>query len=160
MRMRFNMLVGVALVGCASFVAAQTETQTTTQTETKFITVDGEVVRYEPGKVIVIRGTDKAEVIYNLSPTVTVPADIQVGRRVTLYTEPVGGIDFPDAPELPDYMDFVYVAFTVGMTFQVSDTNIADRAIRRTIVRHSMLSYLFGTVIVGVTINVVGNLVH
>lgn len=91
--MRLNILVGVALFGCASFVAAQseTQTQTTTQTETKVITVDGEVVRYEPGKVIVIRGTDKAEVVYNLAPSVTVPPDIQVGRRVTLYTEPVAG---------------------------------------------------------------------
>ncbi|MEA3185543.1 MAG: hypothetical protein QOJ74_2020 [Ilumatobacteraceae bacterium] len=76
------------------------------------------------------------------------------------YTEPVGGIDFGGAQDLPDYMDFVYVAFTVGMTFQVSDTNIAARSIRRAIVRHSMLSYLFGTVVVGVAINVVGNLIR
>jgi uncharacterized membrane protein len=45
------------------------------------------------------------------------------------------------------------------MTFQVSDTDIAQRAIRRTVIHHAMLSYLFGTVIVGVAINVVGNLI-
>ena len=86
--MRFRILIGVAVLGCATFVAAQTET--TTQTE-KWITVDGDVVRYEPGKVIVIRGRDNAEVVYTLAPTVTVPPDVQVGRRVTLYTEPTAG---------------------------------------------------------------------
>lgn len=75
------------------------------------------------------------------------------------YSEPAGGIDFADQRERPDYMDFVYVAFTVGMTFQVSDTGIAERRIRRTVIRHALLSYLFGTVIVGVAINVVGNLI-
>ncbi len=75
------------------------------------------------------------------------------------YSEPVGGIDFANQRQRPDYMDFVYLAFTVGMTFQVSDTGIAERKIRRTVIRHAMLSYLFGTVIVGVAINVVGNLI-
>ena len=91
--MRFNMLAGMALFGCASLAAgAQATTQTTTtQTETKVVTVDGEVVRYEPGKVIVIRGVDNNEVVYNLAPSVAVPPDIQVGRRVTLYTEPAAG---------------------------------------------------------------------
>ena len=75
------------------------------------------------------------------------------------YSEHPGGIEFPNT-EPPDYMDFVYVAFTVGMTFQVSDTGIAQRSIRRTVIRHALLSYIFGTVIVGVAINVVGNLVR
>ena len=48
----------------------------------------------------------------------------------------------------PDYADFVYVAFTVGMTFQVSDTDIGSRIIRRTVLRHTLLSYLFGAIIV------------
>jgi uncharacterized membrane protein len=75
------------------------------------------------------------------------------------YREQAGGIEFANRQEPPDYMDFVYVAFTIGMTFQVSDTGIADRAIRRTVIRHALLSYVFATVIVGVAINVVGNLV-
>jgi uncharacterized membrane protein len=75
------------------------------------------------------------------------------------YTTPVGGIDFKDdAP--PDYQDFAYVAFTVGMTFQVSDTDIQNRIIRRTILRHALLSYLFGAVILAVTINVVASLLQ
>lgn len=76
------------------------------------------------------------------------------------YSEPVGGIDFTNPQEAPDYMDFVYIAFTIGMTFQVSDTAIGQQAIRRAVVRHSLLSYVFGAVIVGVTINVVGGLIR
>ena len=74
------------------------------------------------------------------------------------YDDPVGGVDFP-GDELPDYRDFVYLGFTVGMTFQVSDTNISKRAIRRTITRHAIISYLFGTVIIGVTINVMAGFI-
>jgi uncharacterized membrane protein len=74
------------------------------------------------------------------------------------YMEPVGGVSFVDQQD-PDYMDFAYMAFTIGMTFQVSDTEVSERTIRRTITRHALLSYLFGTVIIGVTINVVGSLI-
>lgn len=80
------------------------------------------------------------------------------------YRQPEGGIEFGSddgaTEESPDYLDFVYIAFTVGMTFQVSDTGVAKRAIRRAVIRHALLSYLFGTVIVGVAINVVGNLIQ
>lgn len=80
-------------------------------------------------------------------------------RYARLYYEsPPGGIDFPGSPS-PDYRDFVYLAFTIGMTFQVSDTPISASHIRRTVTRHALIGYLFGTVIVGVTINVVGGLV-
>jgi uncharacterized membrane protein len=69
---------------------------------------------------------------------------------------PVGGIDFKSGPEYaPDYRDFAYVAFGIGMTFQVADTDVNDREIRRTVLRHSLLGYLFGAVILAVTINVV-----
>jgi uncharacterized membrane protein len=69
---------------------------------------------------------------------------------------PVGGIDFKSGPEYaPDYRDFAYVAFGIGMTFQVADTDVNDREVRRTVLRHSLLGYLFGAVILAVTINVV-----
>ena len=75
---------------CASMalVAGGRALAQTTQTETKYVTVDGEVIRYAPGKVIVVRGADSKEVTYTLAPSLVMPADIQVGRRVTLYTEP------------------------------------------------------------------------
>jgi uncharacterized membrane protein len=76
------------------------------------------------------------------------------------YGHPPGGIEFANSKEPPDYMDFVYVAFTIGMTFQVSDTGIGQREIRRAVFRHALLSYVFGAVIVGIAINVVGNLIR
>ncbi|MCU1457828.1 MAG: hypothetical protein JWL73_1920 [Actinomycetia bacterium] len=77
------------------------------------------------------------------------------------YEEPQGGIDFKSKTETdPDFRDFAYVAFTIGMTFQVSDTDIQKRRIRRSVLGHAMLSYLFGTVIVAVTINVLAGLVN
>ena len=85
------------------------------------------------------------------------------------YTDPVGGIAFsgkraPDAvdpdAEPPDYRDFAYVAFTIGMTFQVSDTDVDSRVIRRTVLRHALLSYLFGACILATLVNVVGSLIN
>ena len=75
------------------------------------------------------------------------------------YSRPVGGIDFnEDNP--PTYLDFAYLALTIGMTFQVSDTNLTSRAIRRIALSHALLSYLFGAVIVALVINVVSSLLH
>lgn len=74
------------------------------------------------------------------------------------YDAPEGGLAFPDESQ-PDYRDFAYLAFTVGMTFQVSDTAVSSARIRHTVTRHALLSFIFGTVIIGVTINVVGGLV-
>ena len=74
------------------------------------------------------------------------------------YTDEIGsGIDFND-DDKPDYRDFAYLALTIGMTYQVSDTNISEKAIRRTALRHALLSYVFGTVVIAVTINVVASL--
>lgn len=73
------------------------------------------------------------------------------------YVGKPGGIDFNE-PELPRYIDFAYLAFTIGMTFQVSDTSLETKAIRATALRHALLSYLFGTVIVATTINLIAGL--
>ncbi len=58
----------------------------------------------------------------------------------------------------PQYSDFAYLSFTLGMTFQVSDTNISDVRVRKAILRHTLLSYVFGTVILATTINLVAGL--
>ena len=73
------------------------------------------------------------------------------------YGNGVGGIDFND-DEDPDYLDFAYLAFTIGMTFQVSDTDLTAKAIRRAALRHALVSYLFGAVIVALVINIVASL--
>ena len=75
------------------------------------------------------------------------------------YSDPAGGIDFKN-DEAPDYQDFAYVAFTVGMTFQVSDTDVQARLIRRSVLRHALLAYVFGAVILAVTINVIANVIQ
>ncbi len=74
------------------------------------------------------------------------------------YLPPVGGIDFKTKQEMPNYRDFAYVAFTVGMTFQVSDTDIQRAEVRRSVLAQALISYLFGAVILAVTINVVASL--
>lgn len=65
-----------------------------------------------------------------------------------------GGIDF-NQDEPPQYTDFAYLATSLGMTYQVSDTALRNHAIRAEALKHSLLSYLFGTVILAATINLV-----
>jgi uncharacterized membrane protein len=76
------------------------------------------------------------------------------------YTAPVGGIDFKSGEYEPDYRDFAYFAFTVGMTFQVSDTDVNSREMRHIVLRHALLSYLFGAVILGLAVNVIASLLN
>jgi uncharacterized membrane protein len=73
------------------------------------------------------------------------------------YSGTPGGIDFNDKGG-PDYRDFAYLAFTIGMTFQVSDTNIQSRDIRRTVLRHAWLSFPLVAVIIATSINLVSGL--
>jgi uncharacterized membrane protein len=70
---------------------------------------------------------------------------------------PVGGLEFPNEKE-PDYLDFVYFSFVVGMTFQVSDVDISSRHIRRLTLIHGIVSFVFNTAIVALSINVVSSL--
>jgi uncharacterized membrane protein len=72
------------------------------------------------------------------------------------YSPPQGGIDF--GGESPDYLDFAYLALTIGMCFQVSDTDLTGQRVRRTALYHALLSYVLGTVIVAVTVNLVASL--
>jgi uncharacterized membrane protein len=75
------------------------------------------------------------------------------------YSEPTGGIEFNEA-EPPTYMDFAYFSFTIGMCFQVSDTSITAKRVRRITLHHALLSYLFGAVLLGLVINVVATLLR
>ena len=73
------------------------------------------------------------------------------------YSPPYGGIEF-NGPNPPTYADFAYVAFSIGMTFQVSDTNLTDRRFRIAVLVHGLLSFIFVTTILAVTINLVAGL--
>jgi len=70
------------------------------------------------------------------------------------YSEPRGGIHF-DETKNPAYLDFAYVAFTLGMTYQVSDTGLENSTMRATVLRHTLLSYVLGAVVLAATINLV-----
>jgi uncharacterized membrane protein len=67
------------------------------------------------------------------------------------------GVDF-NQDQAPRYTDFAYLAFTIGMTFQVSDTAVASHGIRMTALRHGLLSYLFGSVILASSVNLIASL--
>lgn len=73
------------------------------------------------------------------------------------YTHPPGGIDFNTEAE-PCYRDFIYFSFNLGMTYQVSDNNVTTTELRSVIWRHCLLSYVFGTVILAATINLVAGI--
>ncbi|MDV9188360.1 DUF1345 domain-containing protein [Streptomyces sp. SR27] len=74
------------------------------------------------------------------------------------YRRPGGGIDF-NSPEPPRYSDFLYFSYNLGMTYQVSDTNVSDTTIRSVALRHCLLSYVFGVSILATTINLVTGIV-
>ena len=81
------------------------------------------------------------------------------------YSSATGhGVDFvggtAPASYGADYRDFAYLAFTIGMTYQVSDTTLRNRTFRRTVLRHALLGYLFGVVIVAGAINLIASLLH
>jgi uncharacterized membrane protein len=80
-------------------------------------------------------------------------------RYAHLFYREGGGIDFHDSAH-PAYADFAYVAFTLGMTYQVSDTNLTSTPIRHAALRHALVSYVFGITVIAMTINVVASLIR
>ena len=73
------------------------------------------------------------------------------------YQGDPGGVDF-NQKEPPRYTDFAYLAMSIGMTYQVSDTDLTTHRMRATALRHALLSFLFGSVILGTTINLIVSL--
>jgi uncharacterized membrane protein len=75
------------------------------------------------------------------------------------YADKEGGIDF-GSNDKPVFTDFAYVAFTIGMTYQVSDTTMKSSEFRRLVLQQALLSFVFGTAIIATTINFVAGLVQ
>jgi len=69
-----------------------------------------------------------------------------------------GGLEFPGTP-LPDFLDFAYFSFVLGMTFQVADVNITGRKIRRLALLHGFLSFIYNTIIVALSINIISGMI-
>ncbi|MFJ9817399.1 DUF1345 domain-containing protein [Streptomyces sp. NPDC101151] len=79
-------------------------------------------------------------------------------RYAYLYYAAAGGIDF-NSGQPPAYRDFFYFSYNLGMTYQVSDTSVSSSTIRAIVLRHTLLSYVFGTSILATAINLVAGLV-
>jgi uncharacterized membrane protein len=117
--------------------------------------------------LLLIRGRSADPAVRNLTAALalcSVAASWSVAHTVyTLryarlyYTGPDGGIDFNQECS-PRYRDFAYLAFTIGMTYQVSDTNLRTPQIRATVLRHGLLSFLLGAVVLATTVNLVASL--
>jgi uncharacterized membrane protein len=67
------------------------------------------------------------------------------------------GLEFP-GEDPPDFFDFAYFSFVVGMTFQVSDVQVTSRQMRRLVLMHGLLSFAFNTVVVALSINLAATL--
>ena len=72
--------------------------------------------------------------------------------------EPARGLMFPGC-KTPDYWDFLYFSFVIGMTFQVSDVQIESSRLRRIGLAHGILAFFFNVVIVALTINILAGLI-
>lgn len=74
------------------------------------------------------------------------------------YFQASGGIDFP-GDTAPRFSEFLYFAFTVGMTFQVSDVTTTSQAMRRLVLTHAVVAFAFNTVIIAITVGVAASLI-
>lgn len=72
------------------------------------------------------------------------------------YGKPHEGLDFPGTKE-PDYWDFAYFAFVIGMTFQVSDVQVTSRYLRRMVLLHGVIAFFFNVFIIAVSVNIVAS---
>jgi uncharacterized membrane protein len=143
-----NVRAGVR-VGCAALLG---------------LIVGGVVSQYTSWQASILIGWDAAALVLNVWIWVAVlgldakETESHAGREDTSRS-PVGGIDFNE-DDPPTYLDFAYLALTIAMTFQVSDTNLTTKSIRRIALAHALLSYLYGAVIIALVINVVSSLLH
>ncbi|MBI5160269.1 MAG: DUF1345 domain-containing protein [Micrococcales bacterium] len=114
------------------------------------------------GLVVATRGADGLpEVVVAVTAVVSVAASWTLIHVIYMlsyariyYRGPVGGIDF-NTDEPPRYVDFAYLAFDLGMTYQVSDTSLRTSELRGVVLGHTLLSYLFGVVVLASVINLV-----
>lgn len=70
----------------------------------------------------------------------------------------IGGLIFPGQEKFPDYWDFVYFSFVIGMTCQVADVGITKHRLRRLVLLHGLLSFLFNTSIIALVVNIIAGL--
>lgn len=86
-------------------------------------------------------------------------AHMYYGNDTSDPTKHAEGLEFPKEKK-PDYVDFAYFSFVIGMTFQVSDVDITSRSIRRLVLLHGLLSFALNTFVVALTINLIAGLMN
>lgn len=105
--------------------------------------------------------TEKWHIIFGLISIVlswaTVHGVYTLRYAFMYYNDKEGGVDFNDKSR-PDFKDFMYLSYTIGMTYQVSDTTFTSKNFRRVALVHALLSFVFGTAIIATSINLVASL--
>lgn len=84
-------------------------------------------------------------------------AHLYYGNHASHPQTHAGGLDFPEDDQ-PDFLDFAYFSFVLGMTFQVSDVSVTSKKIRRWALWHGLIAFAYNTVIVALTINIIAGL--
>jgi uncharacterized membrane protein len=151
----------------ATQTAAHATAESPSRANTDLLLIAGSIASLVAIGLVLVRashepGLDKALLvamsILSIVLAWSVVHSVYTLRYASLYYQgKAGDVDFNN-DELPTYPDFAYLALTIGMTFQVSDTNLKTTAFRRLALRHAVLSYMFGTLIIATTINLVAGL--
>ncbi len=81
----------------------------------------------------------------------------EIGRGIAKQLR--GGLDFPGTPSKPDYADFMYFSFVIGVASQTADVNVTSKAMRSVALVHCVLSFFFNTTILALTINIAAGLI-
>jgi uncharacterized membrane protein len=136
---------------------------------TDLMLIGGSVISLAAVGLVLVRATQEAGLDKGLLVAMSVASIVLAWATVhTVYTlryahlyygSKDGGVDFNESTR-PCYVDFAYLALTIGMTFQVSDTDLHTTAFRRLAIRHALLSYFFGALIIATTINLIAGLGH
>jgi uncharacterized membrane protein len=149
--------------------AAHASREDPTRSMTEVVVIAASVASLVGVGYLLASGSSKGgqpEIFAGIGAAIVVTAWFVVHTVFTLryarlyYVNDEGGIDFNQGDERPAYVDFAYLAFTIGMTYQVSDTDLKTRKIRATALSQALLSYVFGAVVLAITVNLVAGLSH
>lgn len=151
----------------ASQTAAHATRESPSRVNADALLISGSIVSLAAVGLVLVRASHETGLDKGLLVTMSIASivlawsvvhSVYTLRYASLYFQrKAGGVSFNN-DEAPTYPDFAYLALTIGMTFQVSDTDLMSTAFRRLALRHAVLSYMFGALIIATTINLVAGL--